>query len=411
MNAMSVINLFRAQLSKASLYCVVGLGFSIPISPALTNLFLVLLLATFLLSGSFIGQWSRFRDSRPALLSCAVFVMFMLAAIYSPASLKEIGSYLNSNKKILLVPLLIIVLPNDQWRLRALIAVFSALVLTLILSYLAFVPGIPEHWYKLGFARGDVFANRTTQGMWFLLAGFACLGWAYYSHDSRRNKIGWTLLGGLFLINVLYFVSGRTALVMFIPLTFVSLMLISPRRALMGGLIILVLAGIIYFTSDYAQLRLMEIVQEVSAYRQKSEVTSSGLRLFYYQQGWALAVQALIFGHGTASIPILFDQHIMQLGYPVELWRTPQSLHNQFLNWLFEFGVLGLGLISWLIWCYWTAARGLHAIQRYLMGMLLTSYLFNSLLNSPFESFYDAYFLYFLIAVLVVKIDFKKSIA
>ncbi len=408
---MSLINSFRAQLSQASLYCVVGLGFSIPISPALTNLFLVLLLATFLLSGSFIGQWSRFRDSRPALLSCAVFVMFILAAFYSPASLSEIGSYLNSNKKILLVPLLIIILPNDQWRLRALLAVFSALVLTLILSYLAFVPGIPEHWYKPGFARGDVFANRTTQGMWFLLAGFACLGWAYYSHDSRRNKIGWTLLGALFLINVLYFVSGRTALVLFLPLTFVSVLLISPRRALMGALVILLLAGVIYLTSDYAQLRLMEIVKEVSAYRQKDEVTSSGLRLFYYQQGWALAMQAPIFGHGTGSIPILFDQHIMQLGYPVELWRTPQSLHNQFLNWLFEFGVIGLGLISWVIWRYWTAARGSQPMQRYLMGMLLANYLFNSLLNSPFESFYEAYFLYFLIAVLVVKIDFKKSIA
>lgn len=395
----SFANVFSRRALIAASALALATGFSASIAPPLFAVCSGLFVIAWLLSAHWPQKWAALRASPAALWSLAAFAMYWLYMPFSAADTRAALKWIGENRNVLLVPLFASLALTAHWRRRALWALAAALLLTLLLSYVSLLPGVPP-WK--GREAGMVFANRSSQGMFFTIAGFMAYTFALsaWRLGLQRRTLWLTLLGAAFHVNVLYFCAGRSALVTFpfVALFFIFAFWRKQPRALLRALLLLALVlGVVALTSSYLQKRLGELHHEAARYEENHEHTSTGERMEFYRNGLALMVKAPVFGYGTASILPVYRQHLHTQGGS-EDWAT-RSLHNQFFNWFFQFGALGLLLWLIVLWRYWqcasadTDASGIAPFVL-LVRLTLITYLFSGLFNTPMETAYEAYFFF-----------------
>src|SRR3989338_665996 len=83
------------------------LGFSIPISVALDNLLLALILLLWLLSANFKEKFSVIRANPVALLSLAFFALLVVGTLYGERNPGDGLNYLSKYSDLLFVPIFI----------------------------------------------------------------------------------------------------------------------------------------------------------------------------------------------------------------------------------------------------------------------------------------------------------------
>ena len=188
--------------------------------------------------------------------------------------------------------------------------------------------------------------DRIFQGVEFMLCAFALLGYACEAGRVQRwrSALGLAALALLFLANIFFVVTGRTALLV-AP---VLLLMLGWREFRWKGLAGAALAGVvvsatIWYGSPYLRNKLMTSVEELQAYRMKDQANSTGLHMEFLRKSLLFVETAPIIGHGTGSIPEQFrNSEVGRSGASSTYTDNP---HNQIFAVGIQLGLVGVALL------------------------------------------------------------------
>jgi len=378
---------YQAVSAKADTFgrwIAIALGFSIPLSTALDNILIGLFVVCWMLGAGFPGKWHAIRSNKIAILSLALFALF-LAGVFNPdAPIRDGLKYLNKYKELLLLPLLIPLFKDTSTRRHGLIGFGAAIALSLVLSYLIHFGLLP--WTTMFHAEpGDpvAFKKHITQSLLTALGAFLFAVAARHEATGWKRTLLWAL-AALAVYNVLFMLQGRigylvlAALLIYLGFDWLR------WKGMLAGIFACAVVGIVAFhaSSGFHQ-RILKAAEEFSGWRQQNAAgkeDSIGLRLEWYKNGLEIVRDHPLFGVGTGGFPKAYAEKTKGSG---RLETT--NPHNQYLLTAIQIGLPGLALLLYLFYCQFRLARALPSVleRNLALGLMLTisiGCLFNSLL-------------------------------
>lgn len=395
------------------------IGFAIPISVALDNVLLALVLLGILFNGR--AVWLIATQNPVAQAAWLLFGMLLLAMFYGATPLREAVNILGKYVDLAFIPLFMLMLPDEIARRRAQYAFLVAMLLTLLLSYSVALKILPvQHWMSV-FAKTDnpvIFHSHITQNNMMAFALFLAL-LNLRDAVSLKTRIAWGLFAGLAVINVLFMVQGRTGYLVLMALLGWLVWIIPSRYMRLRGkrwgwrhimaaqMILLVLAIAIYSISPRLQNRIGMVVSEFQVWQtRQAKDTSTGDRLDFYYNTLQIVQQHPVFGVGTGGFPAAFAQQVQ--GKDVAQTRNP---HNEYLMITAQAGVIGLALLLYFFYTQWRCAALLNTpFEQDAVRGLVLAYMANCAFNSALLDHSDGLFFAFMTSVLFAGLKPEKKI-
>lgn len=385
------------------------LGFTVPISVALDNLLLAVLLLGALFNPRMV--WQVATQHPVARAAWLLFAVLFLAMFYGATPLREAAGTLGKYADLAFIPLFMLMLPDEAIRRKAQYAFICAMGLTLLLSFLVGLGLLPvQHWMNIFAARDNpvIFHSHITQNNMMAFAVFLAL-LNLRDAASQGARAAWGLFALLGTINVLFMVQGRTGYVILLVLlgwfAWSTLARHMRRRGKawgwrQGAALALALAGLAvlaYYVSPRLHDRVGLVMAEYQAWQpNRGKDTSTGQRLDFYYNTLHIVQQQPAFGVGTGGFPAAFARQTQ--GTDAMQTRNP---HNEYLMIAAQTGMIGLALLLYLFYTLWRCAPLLDTPsgQDAARGLVL-AYLVNCLFNSALLDHADGLFFAFMAAVL-----------
>jgi hypothetical protein len=357
-----------------------GLGLTLPIAPAPTNIMYLLILIGWALSGDWAEKWRVLKQSSVAQAVAFLCALILLGTLYGEASASENFHYVTKYSSLILVPVLISLQLNAQEKWRALSGFCIAMLITLLLSFLIWLNWLPAGLIKeMDPSNPVVFKLHITHGFFMAIAAFFLCFCARGFSDWRRMAL--LILALLAVINVLLMVKGRTgqAVVMAL-LVYLFYLRFSYKGLLAGIAATLVLAIGAYAISPAFKERSDIAVHEATHWQARqgeNKVSSIGQRFDYYLTSFSIIKKHPLFGVGTGGFPRAYVHEIE--GTDMEPSNNP---HNQYLLITAQLGLIGLLALLGVYAACWRSAAMLQApFSQLLIGVVL-AYVVGNLFNS-----------------------------
>lgn len=398
--------------------CAVLLGFSVPISVALDNLLLAILLLGALFSLP--AVWRIVMLHPVARAAWLLFGVLLLAIFYGATPLGEAGGILAKYMDLAFIPLFMLVLSTDAMRRKALYAFLAAMGLTLLLSYMVALGVLPIQDWMSKFATMEnavIFHSHITQNNMMALAVLLAL-LNLREAVSTGKRMAWGVFALLGTVNILFMAQGRTGyLILLVLLGWFAWTTLARRMHRHGrawgwrqgvavALVPLVLALLAYQVSPLLHERVNLVASEYRAWQpDHGRESSTGQRLDWYYNTLQIIRQQPVFGVGAGGFPAAFTQQTQ--GKDVLQTRNP---HNEYLMITVQTGVIGLAFLLYLFFTQWRTAPLLDtAFRQDAARGLVLAYMVNSLFNSPLLDHADGLFFAFMTAVLFA--NFKPALS
>jgi O-antigen ligase len=384
-----------SNLCKNAAYiCSVLIGFSLPISTALDSVLLTLLLLTAIVGWQI--KYPQLIAKNPvARFALLLFLMLFVACFYGAANPTDGLKVLTKYDDLILIGLMLPIFSSPKIRLYGQYAFLSAMVITLILSYLIWL-NLFENTHFFNDRLPDnpvVFKLHITHG---ILMGFTAFSAAVYAvYTSGRTRWALIVLSILATSNVLLMTQGRTGYIVIITLTaYFVCTLLNWRKVLLGFGLLMIASTLIYTMSPKIQSRISLSMHEAKTWKPMqghNEGSSIGTRMDYYTNTIKVIRENPILGVGTGGFEAAYAKEIA--GTNMARSNNP---HNQFLLFLAQAGVVGLGAFLLLLTVSWRVAVRLPTIPETMLarGIIITisaGCLFNSLLLDHTEGLFFAW--------------------
>ncbi len=389
------------------------IGLSVPISVALDNVLLALVLLCGLFS---LGSSARVVASNPVARGAILLFSALLVAIfYGTTPLQEGFAILGKYIDLMFVPIFILLFLNRTVRSRARLAFLAAMAITLVLSYLLGLGILPVmSWMNTAAGQTNpvIFHSHITQNNMMAFAVFLSM---LEARDAATNtkQLAWGTFAALGMANVFFMVQGRTGYMIMLVLVgwFVWASLARHMRQRgrnwgwrQGGLVLAALAVatfIAYHTSSRLHDRVAMVVSEYQSWSpDHGKLTSTGQRLDFYSNTLHIVQDNALIGVGTGGFPAAFAQQTQ--GKDVLKTQNP---HNEYLMITVQTGLIGLGLLLYLFYTQWRCAASLPTTfdQDAARGLVL-AYLVNCMFNSALLDHGDGLFFAFMTAILFANL-------
>ena len=361
-------------------WAAIALGFSIPISVALDNALLVLVLACWLISGAFRHTGTIVKENGVAVAAIVLYTMLVLGSLYGDRQAGDAGRYLVKYIDLLFIPVFLSIFRSPADRARAGYALALSLALTLGVSFLLKTGLVPENPLLTGNSVSPaVFKLRLTHN---ILMAFAVFLFAVLARNAitARGRLVWACLAVLAAINVTLMVEGATGYLILGALTLL-LGYDSLRWRGVGAAAAALAAAlaVLLAVPGPFQQRVGSISAEIQQWQPSARSdTSSGQRLEFYRNTLAIVAEHPFIGSGTGSFPRIYADKV----------RGTESLetknpHNEFLHITVQLGVIGLAALLYLFWGQWRLSRRLAThLERQLARGLVATIAIGCLLNS-----------------------------
>ena len=315
----------------------------------------------------------------PVLL-WAVAAMGML---WADVSWSERIAGLSGFHKLLFIPFLLAQFRRSGQARWAIVGFLASCVVLLVVSWaLVLTPGLT---WRGRLSPGVPVKNYIMQSAIFAICAFGLVGQAA---ELWRRRLGVSLalllLAAAFIANIVYVSTARTTLVVLaVMLLLWGLRQFGWKGALGAGLIGAILAGALWVSSPYLRERVSVAIKELRIYETGDIDTPTGLRLEYWKKSFAFIAEAPVIGHGTGTIPKLFQRDATVGTIPALITTNP---HNQILAVAIEIGLLGTVILLAMWLAHLALFRG--ATLTAWFGLLVVSYnIVSSLFNSHLFDF------------------------
>lgn len=374
-------------------WSAIAIGFSVPISTALDNILLFVILVFWLVSAGFMQKLATIRTNPVALAALALFGLLIVGCSYGQGTSTDALNYLGKYLDVLFIPILIFLFKEEKARRFGILGFMLAMALTLILSYATKIGLLSHSWLIQGTADNPyVFRMHITQNIFMAFFAYLLAMKARYA-ESPRLRLAFALASALAACNILFMVQGRTGYVVLAALMVYFCFDWLGRKGFAVALGVLLVVGVAgYYGADTMRKRINLAATEIAAWQPgQGAVTSAGLRMDYYTNSLAIIRDHPLFGVGTGGFEKAYGEKIRNTAV-----ASSNNPHNQYLLITVQLGVLGLGLLLYLFFTQWRMAGLLPTAleQNLARGMLLTiasGSLFNSLLLDHSEGLFFAW--------------------
>ncbi len=359
---------------------IVLLGLSLPISTAIDNLLLLVLLIGWLLCGDWQNKWANLRANLLSWVLLAFLLLVALGTVWGFGNAAERLRYF-SKYAVLLLPLALIALPlADAQKRRAAAAFGLGILLTLALSYAMWAGvDLPDWLSKNNDASNPVvFKLHITHSFFVALGAFMFFVGALHARD-RRWRWGLGFAAALAVVNLLM-VQGRTGQLVLLVLTgYLFIQRFRWRGVIVAGAVI-VGAGIVVSQLPGVPVlaRYSDGIKEIQNWQYGNKDQSSmGLRMQYAATSLRIIAEHPLIGVGTGGFEHAYGQQIA--GTAAQASNNP---HNQYLLTTAQLGLSGLILLLAMFVVLWRTARRLPLVEQVLARGLVLAYLIGNLFNS-----------------------------
>jgi O-antigen ligase len=246
---------------------------------------------------------------------------------------------------------------------------------------------------------GVLVKTYIVQSIEFAICAFAAFHLALeVGRNGRRGLAAASaVLGMLFLLNIIFVATGRTALIV----VAVLLVLFAIRHFGWKGALATLLAGcalaaVLWASSPYLRERVSATLDEVERYRTEREETSAGFRLEFWKKSVEIIARAPLIGHGTGSITEQFRRlAVGQTGMAAVVTPNP---HNQTLTVGIQLGFLGIALLYAMWIAHLALFRGGGTIA-WIGLVIVVQNIIGSMFNTHLFDFTEGWIYVFLVGV------------
>ncbi len=359
---------------------MIALGASIPVSTALDNVLLALMLAAWLLSGEVRDYVKILFKNNYLLISTALFLLLAIGALYGATPRQAALSGLSKYADLLYIPVFVLIFRASGTRMHALHALACSVAGVVILSYMIRFGLLP----KLPFITGTVdsptvFKLKLTHNLLVAFGAFLFV-WLGRVTDNPRLRLMWYGLAVLATLNVLFMVQGATGYLVLGALALLLGWQCTGWRGIAGMLLgsAIILSVGLSFPNPLHD-RVATIKRELRDWNpDQSTTTSTGLRLEFYHHSLAIVAQHPLTGVGTGGFPAAYAKQVASTGK-----AQTHNPHNEFLHLAVQVGLIGAILLAALFVMQWRIASRLQSpMERGLAHGLVLTMVIGCLLNS-----------------------------
>ena len=381
----------RARFATVADWLVVAVAATLPWSTSLSEIFTVLWLLALLPTLS-VADLRRELAGWAGALPVLLWLAGVLGMAWAQVSFAERLAGLGGYNKLLVIPLLLAQFRRSDRGAPVLYGfVVSCTVLlaaSWVLKIIWDINGL-NGFYLRDKLPGIPVRDYIALSSEFLLCTFGLLAIALEAFRVRRVALAFAVaaLALVFLANVLYVSTGRSALVV-APILFV---LLGARyfgwKGVMGAVLAgLLIAGIAWASSPFLRLRLSYTLVELNTYRDNNAITSAGVRLEFWKKSIGFVSEAPLFGNGTGSMPALYRR--AAAGESGAEGVATVNPHNQYLAVAIELGVFGLAILLAMWFAHLALFRGPGLAAWFGLAVVVQNVISSAFNSHLFDSFH-----------------------
>jgi O-antigen ligase len=386
----------RERVEFAAKWAAVLLGGAIPVSVAGDNVLFAFIILCWLAGGGYREKLAAIRGNPVALAALALFAVHVVGALYSIGDGNDVQEALTKALRLLLIPVLLPLMREAQWRDRGLRAFLGSMLVVLLVSCLYWSGALPVNTWLKGTELDPVmFKAHITHNVFMAFAAFI-FALAAVEATSRRGRLGLFALSAAATVNVLVMVPGRTGhIVLLVLFTYFLYRQLRAKGLALAGLAVGALAVIVALSPDaMLHKRITMADDEFQQWRAgvPADPTSSvGQRMGFLRNTLEIIREAPVVGVGTGGFAAAYAARASRAGEAPT--RNP---HNEFLMIAAQFGVVGLATFACLFAMQWRLAARLPgrfepAVARGLVLTIVVASLLSSTLVDHAEGFFFVY--------------------
>jgi O-antigen ligase len=382
-------------LQQIADWLAVGVAVSLPWSTSATGILVVLWLFAALPSLD-LAAIKRELFSPAGGLPVLLWALATLGLFWADVSWGErLGGYTPFHR-LLVIPLLLAQFRRSEHGMRVLIGFFGSVTAIMLFSYLLVLfPGLPWRSSEYGVPVKDYIL----QSGEFLICAFVLLRLAI--DDSRvgrwRSVIAHIVLVVLFLANIAFVATGRTALLVAPVLALLLGWREFRWKGLVGAALLAgVLGGAASVESPYLHNRLKTSIDELHAFEKNDALNSTSMHLEFLREALSFVVDAPIVGHGTGSIAAQFRRAAG--GKTGAAGVASVNPHDQILAIGIQLGIVGIAALIAMWVAHLMLFRGV-GLTAWIGIVIVVQNVVSSLVNSHLFDFTQAWLYIFGVGV------------
>jgi len=369
-------------LARLADWLAVGVAVSLPWSTSVSGILIALWLAAVLPSMN-VDMVRRELMTAAGGLPVLLWVLAAVGMVWADVTWSERIVGLGKFHRLLVIPLLLAHFRRSEHGIWVLYGYLAAALGVLVASWaLALTPG--PTWRGAAFgvpAKDYIFQGESFAICAVALVVRACEGRA----REWRLALGLVALALLFLADIFFIATGRTALLVLPVLVALAGWRQFGWKGLLGaGLAGCIVGSAVWFESPYLRARLNGSVAEFQAYRASDSPNSTGLHLEFLKKSWEIVATAPVIGHGTGSTAEQFRSVTAgQTGASSAVTPNP---HNQVFAVAIQLGLAGAGILVAMWIAHFLLFRG-GGLTALIGAIVVVENVVSSLFNSHLFDF------------------------
>ena len=364
------------------------------LSQPLTNLFVGLAMLFWLISGFKLGQiqsgqiqsgqtWGVVLKN-PAVSGALLLMGWMLLSLlWSHATLQNTFTGIWKYRKLLYVPLMVMLFADAAWRDRAIKAWLAAAVVLMVYSLIRLLPD-PIGDGQMGKHPALPLSTYSYISLGFVLIPALTLGlvWMQRAQSTAEKSLG-ALVALLTLAFVVLAQQGRT---MYVTLTtlvifFVLTQLKSKQKWLAMAALLIVAAGVGLFSSK-VQNRVSEVIADSRVEQTTETISSSGLRIGFWRTTADIVKHNPVLGTGMGTWADEYRKYVVNTPNTPKISTLGGNPHQEYLLMASQLGLVGLALfLAWITRSIF-ASKQLQTNDKIAAQSLLIAFIVSCFFNS-----------------------------
>ena len=378
-------------------WLLIGLSITILFSTFLSNVIEITLFGLFIFNKDLRARFWSFKN-QPLLLASGLFIFLLsIDCFYSVAPVKETLESLWGWRKILLLPLGLVLFNDVLWKNKF---AYSLMIFVSIVSLFC----IPFYLLELnihGAEPGVLIRNHSTQGMIFSATLFLMGMFLLFKKHMLPIRSLWILVFMLMILGVLvYMTPGRSGYLAFMVTTLYFSYLLYREKLYKILSVVFLLSSTLLVSSPLVGDRIELGVNEMQHVDSTNiESSSMGMRMVLWKHTIELIQDRPLLGFGTGGFEEAYSQKIKDNpDWEKNIMHDP---HNQFLKIWVEMGMFGLIVFLSML----TSSLFQKSSKMYFhlgIGVLL-AWCATSLFSSHFSTFTEGRFIYIWLGIMLAS--------
>jgi O-antigen ligase len=393
--------------------CLLVVEFAVfPISLALANTLVLLILLFWLVAGSYKKRWMAIKNHPLTWPLLILFFFILLSSLWTVGTTEDILWNLGKYSKILVALLFLSMLTESIWRRRCLIAFVLGMLFIMFSTYANIWLDLPwSNTNNQGWGQDHhVVGSYITQSIMMVFLVLVLLVQGLFL-GAHQRWLAWGL-ASLSAIAVLQLSPGRTGYVLLIcigAIFFLGLLLHlrSKRNAVISTFIVIIGLFLALASSSQLQQRIRMGVAQAYNFDTQPD-TSIGIRINLIFSTFELWKEKPLLGHGSGSYRHVVCQKLQEKRNCDLYNRHPE---NQYSLFAVQQGMVGVLLFVWILIRFALLLQNQGLKWKMIGAGFLAMLIINSMFNSSLFSARESHFFFFMLALLSAQLMLPNTAA